>query len=331
MNLNEILKSIKSDLSPFDFAEKAEDSLVSMSKKSFSAQEQIGIERAIQKALMQTAKNIQFERKKSRKSYPQYAKEYYSRLVLPYVESNSNDLQNAINESQIICVGDFHSLKDSKIALLNLLKKTKVPINLCMECLPQSQQIKVEKYMLNEISQIPFSAGWYAPQDLFGTIFQYAKEHPDLINLIAIGPNYTQDGDFSTSDKIMAPIISRNAINGRKTFVFTGDYHNAPNHLPSKIKKHSNIQNSVIIYQNSTNIYWNMRHNGQINNIVRLSEQEFCLFNTSPLIKYQSAIDQLDDEDYSGLTPDQKVSKILKAVYLHLLLGNKNQKSNLDE
>lgn len=331
MDLNEILKSIKSNSSPFDFAEKSDDSLVRLSKKSFSTEKQIGIERAIQKALMHTAKNTRFERKKSKKSYPQYAKEYYSRLSLQYAESNSNDLQNAINASQIIYVGDFHPLKDSKTALLNLLKKTKVPINLCMECVSQSQQIKIVKYMQGDISQIPFSVGWYAPQDLFGAIFEYAKAHKDLINLVAIGPNYSEDGDFSTSDKIMAPVVARNAINGRKTFVFTGDYHNAPNHLPAKVKKQSGISNDLIIYQNSTNIYWNMRKGGSINNIVRLSKQEFCLFNTSPLVKYQSAIDQFDDENYSSLTPDQKVSKILKAVYLHLLLDNINQKSSLDE
>ncbi len=99
-----------------------------------------------------------------------------------------------------------------------------------------------------------------------------------------------------------------------KIFVVIGESHLAPSHLPARVKKAmgraAKRTRSVVVLQNLEEIYWQLAENGkEQEEVVSLGEDRFCVFNTSPLAKYESYRQTIekwredDDGDYIDLTP----------------------------
>lgn len=333
MNLTEIIGVMRKHATPFDFSEIVEEVVINYAKAKFSNEAQVKIERAVAKELMRLAKSQNFNRQKSQRTYAKYKSEYYSRLHFNYSEVDEKSLADKISAANIVYAGDFHPLKAPKNALLSLLKKIilETPVVLALECLPERQQVQIDKFMRGDCAHMPFDTSWYMPFELCGGLLKFAKESSGRIKIAAIGPDYSEYGDFSTSDKFMAPIIARQAVQNSKTVVFVGDYHIAKMHLPAKVRKLRSGLASVILYQNSTSLYWHMRSTmGKCLGAVKFSEDEYCIFNSSPLVKYQSAIDQISITEDSE-SPEQKVNKILASVYLLLLCNNNNFRQEISE
>lgn len=183
-------------------------------------------------------------------------------------------------------------------------------------------------YLRSKTSKPPFSADWYKPNALFGDIFDFARQKFPKIRMLGICPEMSRNGDFSTTDAFMAGVIAQNLKKCDRMIVLAGDYHAAQPHLPKKVEEFSDEGNCVIVYQNSSTLYWDMRiKTGKCASAVQLSDNEYCVFNTSPLVKYQSALDSVY-QDYAKFSPEEKVLKIIATIH-HLLQSSDSDAKKL--
>ncbi|MBI4142089.1 hypothetical protein HY484_04140 [Candidatus Woesearchaeota archaeon] len=334
MNLDELIQLKRKYTSFVTFAEMAEEDILQYARRQFSPEQQLIIERAITSELILDAKKCSFSRQKSKEKHSFYSKEYYQRFHQKYQPVDEQEVIHAAENASIVYVADFHPLKAPKtafLAILNHLISAGKNITTALECLPAQKQLAVEAYVNGRREKPPFDQTWYKPAELFSQIIDTAKQNTPKTKILAIGPEETKDGDFTTSDKQMAVRIAKYYSPDRITAVFAGDYHTAPSHLPFQINKLLGRQNDIIIYQNSTPLYWHQRTSSKtICPAVKLSDNEFCLFNTTPVVKYQSALDELEAGE-DDCSPEQKASKILAVTYLLCMLQNKTLFDKLNE
>jgi hypothetical protein len=121
-----------------------------------------------------------------------------------------------------------------------------------------------------------------------------------------IGINSEPDkgrGVLKRRDHAAARVIAREYLEnpGRLIYVFDGDLHIAPGHLPSAVnalvaESDGNLR-SVIVYQNNEEIYWKLAELGieQETDVVLISKGRFCVMSTPPIIKFQSYFNWIDN------------------------------------
>lgn len=327
MNLDDILKAKQHYRSFSDFAEMACEELIQHIRKKLTAEQQLAIEKAVTKELIKDGKIHPFTRRKSQKTHTAYETAYYKRFHTEYEQTTEEAVLEAALNTDIIYVGDFHPLKQPKDTVLKIarqLTEHDKKIIIAIEPIPSRKQSAVNAYITGGSPTIPFNSGFYKPEELYGAITRFAKQHPQTAQLLAIGPALTEDGDFTTSDKQMAVTITKTMRQNTTMLVFVGDHHTAPENLPAQTTKLSGKINPLIIYQNSTPIYWHLREKGPVPEAVKLSNIESCLFNTTPMVKYQSHIDELEEHETetTETSPEHKISKILASIYLFLIADN---------
>ncbi len=121
------------------------------------------------------------------------------------------------NESQVLLIGDFHTLRQSQRTLLRLLRdnRLKAPKHIAFELLPVHQPQKLNAKML----------------DRFGSSIETYQEILDLCRERKISIHGLWDGEHSLKkrDHKVAQRISK--LQGR-VWVLMGEYHCARPHLP---------------------------------------------------------------------------------------------------
>lgn len=227
--------------------------------------------------------------------------------------SRQEELLDAILASDVIYVGDYHTNEQSQRTLLRLLKivleKTD-SIAVGLELVQRSHQRYLDAYIRGEMEEpdflkkINFKKYWYF--DLwqnFKPIFDFARFH--RISLFAVEWSLTTAMPLRKRDQCSAHLIrsifEKNHV--QKLFVFMGDLHVAPEHLPHEVgrelKERGIEKRELIIYQNSEAIYWRLAEQELEHKveIVRISDKEFCIINTPPIVWQQSYLNWLENEE----------------------------------
>jgi len=70
--------------------------------------------------------------------------------------------------------------------------------------------------------------------------------------------------------------------------VLFGESHMAPNHLPRHIRVHRSMDRILTVLQNADQLYWQASGERDPVHAVRVNEQVVCVFNATPLEKYES-------------------------------------------
>ncbi len=229
---------------------------------------------------------------------------------------DSQQLQNALVAADVVLVGDYHALPGAQRCAASLFEQRTLvgdrPVVLGVETIFARDQHILDEWWRREIDEaefrqrIRFDIDWGYDWAPFYELLTAARDHGEAIygldcmpreNLRKIGAR-----DRHAAAKI-AEIRQRhpNAV----VFVLFGESHLAPGHLPRGLQKEIPGAKLLTVLQNVDALYW--RAAGEpVDKVdaVRVSPDVLCVFNATPLEKYESYRLFLDQWSRCDAGPD---------------------------
>ncbi|MFH0800449.1 MAG: ChaN family lipoprotein [Pseudomonadota bacterium] len=248
----------------------------------------------------------------------------YRRAVSGYKRvADQDEMIRAVLKSGIIYVGDYHTCNQSQRSFLRVLKEViKRDRNFAvgLELIHRRHQPILDDYLAGRISEgsflrkIRLKEHWVF--DLWGNfkpLFDFCCYHRIPIFAIDAAP---EDSNVRARDAATAKLIGsivRQAPD-RRFFVFIGDLHIAPEHLPADVDgalgRLGIEKRSLILYQNSEPIYWKLAGEGIDDRVeaVLLKGGDFCRMHTPPVVCQRSYLNWLEHEEGEIDYADAKAS-----------------------
>jgi len=248
----------------------------------------------------------------------------YRRAVREYERvSDQDEMVEAILDADIIYVGDYHTCNQSQRSFLRILKATAkhdMSFMVGMELLHTNHQATLDSYLHGKISEgtflkrIRLQEHWvFDLWNNFKPLFDFCMYHgTPMFAIDAASKNSSvRTRDLAAAEHI-SKIVRKNP--GRRFFIFIGDLHLAPNHLPrdvsQELKKSGIEKKHLTLYQNSESIYWQLAEEGVDDyvEVVRLPDGNFCRMHTPPVISQRSYLNWLEHEEGEIDYADAKTS-----------------------
>lgn len=229
---------------------------------------------------------------KDLKRYQRDQKKYSKRS---FKKSNFGQLKQRVSSADIIYLGDFHTFDQNIRNVLRLLKvliSEKSQCIIALEMVDAKFQLYIDTYLQGYITDLEFLESinyhdsWRFPWTHYKLIFELAKEHS--IKIIGIN---TQ-GNLIQRDVFAATTCQRAIENNpdHKLLVLYGELHIGPDKIPLLVKNKLPTIKHVIIHQNLDEVYWHQIEKDQKCEIVKFSNEEFCINSAPPWIKYESMV-----------------------------------------
>ena len=213
---------------------------------------------------------------------------------------DSQQLAATLREADVILIGDYHALPASQHFAAALLEQRAQPgdrpVILGVETIFARQQHILEEWWRREIDEaelrqrIRFESDWGYDWPPFYELLVTAREHADAIYGLDCMPREDlrkiAARDRHAADKI-SEIRQRhpNAV----IFVLFGESHLAPEHLPRFLRERLPGQRALTVLQNVDALYWQAACERQeAVEAVRVNSDVVCVFNSTPLEKYES-------------------------------------------
>jgi uncharacterized iron-regulated protein len=213
---------------------------------------------------------------------------------------DGQQLTTMVGAADVILIGDYHALPSAQRFAATLLEQRAQPgdrpVVLGMETIFSRHQHILEEWWRREIDEdefrqrIRFDLDWNYEWPPFYELLVTAREHADAVygldcmpreDLRKIGAR-----DRHAADKI-AEVHQRhpNAV----ILVLFGESHLAPQHLPRALRGRLPGQRVLTVLQNVDPLYWQATEVQQERvEAVRVSDDVVCVFNSTPLEKYES-------------------------------------------
>jgi len=209
-------------------------------------------------------------------------------------------LEAMIRTADILLIGDYHALPAAQRYAASLLEKRAQPgdrpVVLGVETIFSRHQHILDEWWRREIDadelrqRIRFHTDWGYDWAPFHELLVTAREHAEAIygldcmpreDLRKIGAR-----DWHAADKI-AEIRARHP--SAVILVLFGESHLAPNHLPAAVRDQLPDARVFTVLQNNDALYWQASSERQEQvDAVRVSDDVACVFNATPLEKYES-------------------------------------------
>jgi heme-binding uptake protein ChaN (Tiki superfamily) len=229
---------------------------------------------------------------------------------------DSQQIQSAMHDADVILIGDYHALPAAQRYAASLLEQRALagdrPVVLGVETIFARDQHILEEWWRREIEEtelrqrIRFDLDWGYDWAPFYELLVAARDHGECVygldcmpreNLRKIGAR-----DRHAAAKI-GEIRQRhpNAV----IFVLFGESHLAPAHLPRMLQQELPGAKLLTVLQNVDALYW--RAAGErVDKVeaVRVNDGVLCVFNATPLEKYESYRLFLDQWSRCDTGPD---------------------------
>lgn len=237
----------------------------------------------------------------------------YKRLTNHYSRiATKQELIEVILNSDIVYLGDYHTLRQSQETLIRILKAFPQDFHqiiLGLEMIQSKSQDILDRYINNQIDEksflefINYENTWGFNWNNYKIIIDYAREHQIKVIALNSGAVFKGKGEKPTSlyrrDAAAAKVITQTLLSNPKSLfiVLFGDLHISENHLPLQVdnillEKNLSLPKKLIICQNSERIYWQLALTGeeQITDVVKIKDNVYCVMNSTPLTVFQSSI-----------------------------------------
>lgn len=228
----------------------------------------------------------------------------------------AGEVQAALRSADIVLVGDYHALPSSQRSAASLLEQRALvgdrPVILGVETIFARDQHILDEWWRREIDEselrqrIRFDLDWGYDWAPFYELLVSARDNAEALygldcmpreNLRKIGAR-----DRHAALKI-AEIRQRHP--GAVVFVLFGESHMAPGHLPRAVRKENPEARLVTVLQNVDSLYWRAAgERADKVEAVRVKEDVLCVFNATPLEKYESYRLFLDQWSRCDESPD---------------------------
>src|SRR5213594_1191638 len=205
--------------------------------------------------------------------------------------------------ANLIWIGDYHALTRSQTyasEFLRELKNRKNTIAVAVEPVFARNQEVLTRWMAGKISEqefldrIHYGEEWGCDWEGYKTIFEAARE----LRLPIYGVDCHPRNDMrsiSRRDLGVARRVARLLANDpeQTLVVIFGESHLASNHLPRRVRAilaRKGIESKeLFVVQNIDALYWKLQETGfHQARSVRVREGAYCVFNATPIEKYES-------------------------------------------
>jgi hypothetical protein len=226
-------------------------------------------------------------------------------------------VQKEAEKANLIWVGDYHALVRSQTYAAEFVRELAERKNIAIAVEPvfgRNQRI-LDLWMSGKISEpefldrIHYDDEWGCEWQGYKTIFAAARE----LRIPVYGVDCYPRNDMRSigrRDLGVARRIARLLEQDpeRTLVVIFGESHLAGNHLPRRVRaimeKKEIELNDLVIVQNIDALYWKLQEAGAgESSAVRVRENCYCVFNATPIEKYESFRQYLHkciEEDSSG-------------------------------
>ena len=213
---------------------------------------------------------------------------------------DSQQFASMVHAADIILIGDYHALPAAQRYAANLLEQRAQPgdrpVVLGVESIFSRHQHVLDEWWRREIDEselrerVRFDADWGYDWAPFYELLVTAREDADAIygldcmpreDLRKIGAR-----DRHAVDKIEE---IRQKHPSAVILVLFGESHFTPHHLPRLLRERMPGQRLLTVLQNVDALYWSASGERQDRvDAVRVNDDVVCVFNSTPLEKYES-------------------------------------------
>lgn len=259
--------------------------------------------------------------------------EDYKKLTDSYERPAAKaELISVIAESDIVYIGDYHTLRQAKKTLIRILEALPASLSLGeagpanrqiiigLETFQSRHQPAVDRYINREIDEsellkmVDYDKTWGFNWHNYRMVLDYARNRS--IKVVALNTDAFPDGqptgppggravtNLTKRDIAAADIITATAKQYPDSLmiVLFGDLHISENHLPKiveeRLAKENLPRRRLIICQNSERIYWKLAAEGleQSVDLVKIKDRVYGVVNSTPIMVFQSCLNFQNQE-----------------------------------
>ncbi len=213
------------------------------------------------------------------------------------------DLRQQYSAADILLVGDYHALAASQefaAALVAQLahdqERDGRSLVLALEMVFSRDQYVLDEWLRGEINEDELRAGihyddeWGYDWEPFAHLLRQARKFGCPIYGIDLKPRGNMRRIAARDRHAAAQIAQiRRAHPEAQVFTLFGEAHLAPNHLPQWLRTMRPHDRVLTVLQNVDELYWKAA--GELSdsmNAVQVADDVLCVFNSTPLEKYES-------------------------------------------
>jgi hypothetical protein len=224
-------------------------------------------------------------------------------------EAAYDELLEAVAQSDLVYVGDYHTLKQAQRSFLKLVQRLAPrgrPTLLALEFVQGRHQPALDEYLGGRLSaselleRIEYRRHQrFEVWPHFAPIFEEARRRK--LPVVAIDRAGTLAERDQYAARRIAAAVARHPR--AQVLALTGQLHVAPPHLPAAVaralgRSGRGLQ-ALSVYQNCEDIYWALQAEGRELDVeaVLIRPGEWCLINTPPVVVQQSYLDWIEGGD----------------------------------
>ena len=208
---------------------------------------------------------------------------------------SQDELQQRIADASTVLIGDYHALPACQRFAAEMIETSarKRPLVLGVEAVLARDQRILDAWWRREIAEhelrrrLRFDREWGYQWEPFYELLCAARDHAEGLYGLDCMPREDLRRIRSRDQHAAAEIAEvRERHPNAAIFVLFGESHLAPEHLPGTIEKLLPHEKLLTLLQNVDALYW--RAVAQQAAAVSIGKAAVCVFNSSPLEKYES-------------------------------------------
>lgn len=213
---------------------------------------------------------------------------------------DANQVRGLVDEADIVLIGDYHALPVAQRYAASLIEQRALagerPVVLGVETIFSRDQHILDEWWRREIDEdelrqrMRFDLDWGYDWTPFYELLVSARDHGDAIYGLDCMPRESLR-KIGARDRHAAAKIReiRQCHPEAATFVLFGESHLAPNHLPRALGVEIPDAKILTVLQNVDALYWRAAgERADKVEAVRVNEDVLCVFNSTPLEKYEN-------------------------------------------
>jgi len=248
-------------------------------------------------ALVQVEREIRATDPNSRRKY---LRDYSEAFRTYQAVLTREQLESLLHSAGLLLIGDYHALPASQryaaCLMAELAANNQRPLVLGLETIFARDQHIVDEWMRGEIEEeelrerIRFDLDWGYQWEPFYELLAAARSHGVLIYGLDCMPR-DDLRKIAARDRHAAEKIAELRLRHPEALigVLFGESHLAPNHIPELLRRLLPEERVLTVLQNVDPLYWKAagERREQVE-AVKVREEVICVFNSTPLEKYES-------------------------------------------
>ncbi len=212
----------------------------------------------------------------------------------------SQQIQDALHSADVVLIGDYHALPAAQRYAASLLEQCALaggrPVVLGVETIFARDQHILDEWWRREIDEnelrqrVRFDLDWGYDWAPFHELLVAARDHGEAVYGLDCMPREDLR-KIGARDRHAAAKIAeiRERHPNAVIFVLFGESHLAPGHLPRVLSKQMRGARVLTVLQNIDALYWRAAgERADKVEAVRVNDDVLCVFNATPLEKYES-------------------------------------------